>query len=351
MGLIDSVRSSVSTAVQTVEQKVTQVADTVTQTAEKAFGHSGVSNFDPKPAAASPSVAEPAAPGVGSFPSIPASQLQNGLFSDIGSWLKGAFDNKPSVGDSNNIPDAGPGGKTPGPTATPEAKARYEKSVQDVAQKVATQGLGFGSPNSPKLNDALWEKDATKGVRYQLKDGVKPSDAVKDFMANSKKYEVDCAGAQKLVQYSAMMDSMGEKNFDSWVKQNGGMALPYQGAPDGALEKNVALMREAPGFDPKTRPPEAKIGEATWQTKNMQPGDNVYFEFKGAPPELRRNGYGGENAIYLGDGKYFAHPAGVCTKEQLNTQFQGALEKYNNNPENPYTPAELVPMQEIGRVK
>ncbi|MBL8956098.1 MAG: hypothetical protein JNK82_35320 [Myxococcaceae bacterium] len=348
MGLIDSVRSVGTTLSNMVSQAADPVQAAVAPAVEtaKEVGHSIESQFESGPATpTAPAGQPPAAPFVEGLPSFSGAQLQNGLMADIGNYLNKLLNNRPPQIPSNRID---------GPVATPEARAKYEQSLKEVSQHVADKKLGFPeSIAQTKLPMNMWEQDtsATTGMRLKLKDGVKPSDAVNHFLDKTQHYQVDCATAQKLVQYSAMMKAMGPEKFDAWVNANGGMALPFQGAKGGALENSMNTLREQPGFDPTKRPPEAALGaNDTWRTKNLKPGDNVYFDFKGAPDELRRGGYGGENAIYLGDGKYFAHPAGVCTEAELNAEFQKALTRYNER-NGTNVKAELVAMQEIGRTR
>lgn len=202
-------------------------------------------------------------------------------------------------------------------TSTPAfLQARYQTASVEVAKELNTRGVGFATAGNVTIKDGdknpFWEKS---GNGMKVRDGVKPSDAIADWQANSDKYRVDCAMGQKLFANAALLKTLGPEKFDAMWKASGGQPnITFgngPGLPPGALKMN----REDPKADPKSVPPYGRPGADTWLNKNLKPGDSLYFDNPDVTADGRARGLRGENAIFVGKNEkgenlYFAHGFG-----------------------------------------
>ncbi len=128
---------------------------------------------------------------------------------------------------------------------------------------------------------------------FQLRDDVRPSDAIQDIFNNSSLYAFECATAKVIIYYHAVLNSIGEYLFNQ-------------------LFQNLYL------YSWHTDP---DLGIQSIHTDYFLPGDVVYFNNPDVNPET--SWWRGENAVSLGDGTYFGHGLGIGTVEQII----GALNK------------------------
>lgn len=136
-----------------------------------------------------------------------------------------------------------------------------------------------------RCNPRYWHLMRTGG--FLLRQGVKPSDAIKDIYFNSSLYAFECATAKVIIYYHAVLRLIGEYLFNQ-------------------LFQNIYLY----GWhaDPD-------LGINSLYSDRFFPGDIVYFynpDFNPRTPHWR-----GENAVVLGDGTYFGHGLGIMTAEQM----------------------------------
>ena len=128
---------------------------------------------------------------------------------------------------------------------------------------------------------------------FQLRDDVRPSDAIQDIFNNSSLYAFECATAKVIIYYHAVLNSIGEYLFNQ-------------------LFQNLYLY--------------------SWHTiliLEYSPFIRIisYLEMlsiliiRTVNPET--SWWRGENAVSLGDGTYFGHGLGIGTAEQII----GALNK------------------------
>ena len=207
-------------------------------------------------------------------------------------------------------------GKTP--------QERYELAMKLIAKDIGGQGMGFADDGQVGVNTKMWQ-GTEDGKGIQLKDGVSPSAAMKDFLEKSDRYRLDCGMAVQMMQMSAMYEALGPEAFDETMKKNGGLSARV-GGTGGALQAMSKMHREDPNADPTRRPPEAAPGSDGFVSKNARPGDTVYFDNPGATDADRRGGWGGENSIYLGEQNgermYFAHPMGVVSETHIRDELE-----------------------------
>lgn len=136
-----------------------------------------------------------------------------------------------------------------------------------------------------RCNPSYWDLMNTGG--FQLKAGVKPSDAIQDIYRNSSQYAFECATAIVIIYYHSVLSTLGEGIFNQ-------------------LFQNMYLYSWH--FDPD-------LGIQSVHTNHFLPGDVVYFnnpDFHLETPWWR-----GENAVVLGNGTYFGHGLGIMTPEQI----------------------------------
>lgn len=152
--------------------------------------------------------------------------------------------------------------------------------------RAMNQGYAQFEPFSKsRCNPEYWYLTNVGG--FQLKHGVRPSDAIQDIYNNSVLYAFECATAKVIIYYHAVLNSLGEYVFNRIFQD---------------------LYLYSWHADPE-------LGIQLINTDYFLPGDVVYFnnpEFHPETPWWR-----GENAVVLEDGAYFAHGVGIGTAEQM----------------------------------
>ncbi|PEL10699.1 protein-glutamine gamma-glutamyltransferase [Bacillus sp. AFS017336] len=144
--------------------------------------------------------------------------------------------------------------------------------------------INFAVFAKSRCNPMYWQLMGTGG--FLLRQGVKPSDAIKDIFINSPYYAFECATAMVIIFYNAVLNLIGENQFNK-IFQN---IYLYGWHADPDLGINA-------------------------QYAPIIPGDVVYFnnpDVSPLTPEWR-----GENAVVLGDGTFFGHGLGIMPAEQI----------------------------------
>ena len=136
-------------------------------------------------------------------------------------------------------------------------------------------------------NEEYWRRNPDGG--FTIKEDVKPSAAVDDIFQNARKYGVECATAIVIVYYKAVLDA-------------------YRGDLFDRAFSDITLMnwQQLSGL----------LGVATYRgLEDYLPGDCRYFknpEVNPLTPEWQ-----GENAIDLGDGRYYGHGMGIAGGDRI----------------------------------
>ncbi|MFC0561735.1 protein-glutamine gamma-glutamyltransferase [Halalkalibacter alkalisediminis] len=162
---------------------------------------------------------------------------------------------------------------------------KLRKQIMLSARAMSQSNVQFEPFEKSRCNPYYWDLLNTGG--FQLRPGVKPSDAIQDIYTNSSQYAFECATAIIIIYYHATLNSLDEHVFNQ-------------------LFQNIYLYSWH--FDPD-------LGVNSIYTDHLIPGDVVYFnnpDFHLETPWWR-----GENAVVLEDGTYYGHGLGILTAEQI----------------------------------
>lgn len=136
-------------------------------------------------------------------------------------------------------------------------------------------------------NNDFWERTGEGG--FLLKDDVTPSEGIMDIFVNGHKYGTECSTAIIIIYYKALLSIYPEDLFNSVFRSIQLMNWHY-------IDSDLDVYSEK-------------------KRNDFLPGDCRYFknpDFNEKEPEWQ-----GENAIDLGDGKYFGHGIGITNEEEI----------------------------------
>nr|WP_216620946.1 protein-glutamine gamma-glutamyltransferase [Brevibacillus borstelensis] len=152
-------------------------------------------------------------------------------------------------------------------------------------------GLAFATFEETRCNERFWVRTDYGGC--MLRPEVPPSIAIEDIFRNGHAYAFECATAMVIILYHAVLQTIRRADFDQLFR---GILL-Y----DWRYDQDLRLTTE--------------------QTRTFLPGDILYFE----NPEYRLDEpeWQGENAVDLGNGRYFGHGIGVETAEGILHHLNG----------------------------
>jgi protein-glutamine gamma-glutamyltransferase len=165
----------------------------------------------------------------------------------------------------------------------------FRAHVVQAAKALAASGASFsGSEATDKVNETLWTKGygGKMQVRKWLANGEvgKPSAALRDIFENGKKYGFECATAMMVIYHKAILDHVGDDAFDKMFSEPRNLAFFRWDITDSDfVDARRLVHRPTP----------------------LQPGTHYYFENPDASKE--NSAFGGENVLYLGEGKFYAH--------------------------------------------
>ncbi|PGS48751.1 protein-glutamine gamma-glutamyltransferase [Bacillus sp. AFS041924] len=165
-----------------------------------------------------------------------------------------------------------------------EFESMLRKNIILSARAMYKSRLRFAIFQRSRCNPMYWQLMRTGG--FLLRQGVKPSDAIKDIYYNSSYYAFECATAMVIIYYHALLNLIGENLFNQIFQRI--YLYGWHADPDLGINAYSDI---------------------------FYPGDVVYFQnpdFNPLTPEWR-----GENAVVLGDGTYFGHGLGIFTAEQM----------------------------------
>ena len=169
-----------------------------------------------------------------------------------------------------------------------EFELKLRKEIINAANALYRSSMSFRIFRESTCNPDYWVRTDDGG--FKLKEGVKPSDAVRDIFTNSSLYGTECATAMLIVYYKALLEVFGDDAFNkSFV--------------------NIYLMNWH------------RIEKELWEvglmqtTKDSLPADRRYFANPDVDPI--RPEWQGENTIDLGDGTFYGHGVGKYNKDAL----------------------------------
>ena len=160
-------------------------------------------------------------------------------------------------------------------------------NIVDAAIELGKSKFAFRTFRKSMCNADYWERTNEGG--FLLKDGIMPSDAIRDIYNNSIKYGTECATAIVIVYYKALVGIFSEKQFNDLFQ---GIYLMNWGYLDSDL------------------------GIRHYQSvSDILPGDCRYFKNPDVNPLTPE--WQGENAIDLSKGMYYGHGIGIRNAEGI----------------------------------
>lgn len=162
------------------------------------------------------------------------------------------------------------------------------REIVGAAKRLNGSGLRFAVFHKAECNPDYWDRTSNGG--FQLKSGVKPSDAIRDIFTNGRKYATECATAMVIVYYGALVEVFPEETFN-------------------ALFPSIYLMNWH-----RLAPLLREVGTPVAVTDILL-GDRCYFrnpEVDPKVPELQ-----GENVIVLPNGLYYGHGVGITSADWI----------------------------------
>lgn len=174
------------------------------------------------------------------------------------------------------------------------AEIEERKQVTRAAYRVSGS-LKWGSltAKSCRVNNKYWViGDLGPDVVMKTNPGVDSVEAIDDVENNPRKYFVECFGSVALVQLIALRHRIGEENFRT---QHPVLSIRFYAS--GAVVSTV----DKAGLE------EVDIG-ATDDERELVPGDQCNW--------LSRKTPFNQNVIYVGGGRYLAHPAGIVESKE-----------------------------------
>ena len=158
---------------------------------------------------------------------------------------------------------------------------KLRNSIVKAARDLAGSGVAFEVFRDSKANPEFWNRTVNGG--FQLKENVRPSDAIRDIYQNGTLYGTECSTAMFIVWYKALLDVLPVEQFNKLYSSIYLMNWMH-------LDRDLALVELS-------------------ETTDELPGDARYFmnpEVDPLTPEWQ-----GENVFYLGNGQYYGHGIGI----------------------------------------
>lgn len=164
---------------------------------------------------------------------------------------------------------------------------KLRKSIIKASKDLNKSKFAFRVFRKSKANSDYWERTDEGG--FLLKEGVKPSDAIKDIYINSSKYGTECSTAMVIIYYKALVDILPEAVFNR-------------------LFSKIYLMN--------WQHLDKDLGIADYMIRgDYLPGDLRYFRNPDVDPLTPE--WQGENVIYLDNSLYYGHGLGIGTAERI----------------------------------
>lgn len=161
------------------------------------------------------------------------------------------------------------------------------KNIISASRELNSSRFAFKIFRKSKCNPKYWNRTDEGG--FLLKDGVKPSEGIKDIFINSSMYGSECATAIVIIYYKALLNIYPEELFNKMFPNIHLMNWHY-------IDKDLG------------------VGYYENQ-KDYLPGDCRYFKNPDVNPLTPE--WQGENVIDLGDGNYYGHGIGIETADEI----------------------------------
>lgn len=158
--------------------------------------------------------------------------------------------------------------------------------VAEASLMLYGSGAGFASFSRSRCNERYWLRTSDGGFR--LRADVTPADAINDIFVNGRLYAFECATAIIIIFYKAVLEMIGTAIFNQ--RFAGLFVRDWQYDRDLRLRLFKGLQEAYLGDVLYFRNPDVNPAESQWQ---------------------------GENAVILGDNRYFGHGIGVADAETI----------------------------------
>ncbi|SDQ79567.1 protein-glutamine gamma-glutamyltransferase [Virgibacillus subterraneus] len=162
---------------------------------------------------------------------------------------------------------------------------KLRKNIMLGARAMNQSRARFAVFEDSRCNPQYWILTQVGG--FQLRQGVEPSEAIRDIYRNSSLYAFECAGAMLIIYYHSVLNVIGELSFNK-------------------LFSNIYIYSWHADTD---------LGLTNFYSEEFIPGDVVYFNNPDFDP--RASYSRGENAVFLGNGLYFGHGPGILTEGKM----------------------------------
>lgn len=210
---------------------------------------------------------------------------------------------------------------------------KMREAIVQAAWALQNSNPAFASFSKSRSNPDYWERTAEGG--FLLRQGVRPSDAIRDIYSNARAYAFECATAIVIVLYKAVMEMIGDQMFDhlfanlylySWEHDSDLSLITVKGKqPSFAGD---VLYYSNPDYDPKT---------PQWQGENVvkMPGNRLYGHGIGVTNEegiIRElNAHrkrGSRKSAYLLDQVTHPNFTEIMLDTRAATRSSGSLEQW-----------------------
>ncbi|MCL2036338.1 MAG: protein-glutamine gamma-glutamyltransferase [Oscillospiraceae bacterium] len=171
-----------------------------------------------------------------------------------------------------------------------EFEQNLREEICNAANALHQSGMSFAVFANTRCNEDYWNRAGNGG--WNMKQNVKPSEAVNDIFDNGWRYSTECATAMEIVYYKAILEVYGDELFDKTFTT---IYLMDWDIRDPLLRK-VGRMED--------------VG-----SEGLLIGDRAYFANPDHAPDLPQ--WQGENVIVLEDGLYYGHGIGLNTAENI----------------------------------
>jgi len=163
---------------------------------------------------------------------------------------------------------------------------KLRSNIVKAAYALHDSEAGFATFEHSGANPNFWTRTDNGG--FKQKPNVRASDAINDIFLNSARYRFECATAMVIILYKAILDTIGERAFNTYFNQ----LLLY----DWNIDQDLGII--------------------TVRDKNeAYPGDILYFKNPDHNPKTPE--WQGENAIMLDKDLFFGHGIGIRTAEKM----------------------------------
>jgi Protein-glutamine gamma-glutamyltransferase len=215
------------------------------------------------------------------------------------------------------------GGKSPDYAFANLAQLKTEIEVRRNAIK-GMEEIHKGCCRYPALNEApyidkqYWQQKST----YQFvpvspfPPGKEASDAIEAIFKPDAKTLLDCWTIMVAVEYYALLKGLGKTKFNQKFPAGAGMEISWRGTSNFPASGGPNVIFNQ--YDSVNVASETQILSGDW----------VYFKNFADYTTVHPGGYWqGENAIYMGEGKYQGFGSGLKTKDEME---QMLVDAYNS---------------------